>query len=227
MLIFQRKPLPSIRAVMFDMDGTLIDSIDAYHEIIKDIMRSLKMELTLSREAVFEYLSQGKNLSDIMFSPDLEDRDKAVEQFRILAIRAFRDIFSRGAVDLIDGTNELLEKLKRRGFAMAVVTSSPSEVILPYLKRKNLKPYLSCVVGRTEVSRLKPFPDPLLKCMKILNAKPGESLYVGDSVIDIQAGKAAGTWTGGVLTGTSDASRLKAEAPDLILDTVGDLLTVL
>ncbi len=227
MLVFQRNPLPSIRAVMFDMDGTLIDSIDVYHEIIKDIMGSLKVELTLSREAVFEYLSQGKNLSDVIFPHDLEDREEAVGQFRILAIRAFRDIFSKGTVELIDGVDHLFEELKRRGFSLAIVTSSSTEVILPFLKKKRLHPYLSCLLGRTEVARLKPSPDPLMKCMKILNAKPDESLYVGDSVIDIQAGKAAGTWTGGVLTGTSGVDRLKAEAPDVILDTVGDLLAVL
>jgi HAD superfamily hydrolase (TIGR01549 family) len=227
MLVFQRKQLHSIKAIMFDMDGTLIDSIDVYHEIIRDIMDCLDMEMTLSREELFENLSQGKNLSDIFFPAHLSDRERAIEQFRILAIRAFKKIFAEGAVELIDGVDHLFEELRSRGFSLAIVTSSSTDVILPFLKTRKLEPYLNCVVGRTEVSRLKPFPDPLLKCMGILDVEPDQSVYVGDSVIDIQAGKAAGTWTGGVLTGTSDVESLKAEGPDVILDTVGDLLSIL
>ncbi len=82
MLIFQKRPFHSIRAIIFDMDGTLIDSIDAYHAILKDVMERLGMELTFSREVLFETFSQGKKLSDIIFPPDLENRRMIVEQFQ-------------------------------------------------------------------------------------------------------------------------------------------------
>lgn len=212
---------------MFDMDGTLIDSIDVYHGIVSGIMERLGMEMSLSRAVLFESLSHGKKLSDILFRPDMEGRKGIVDQFRTLAIQAFKEIFSRGEVELIDGVVPLFQELRSRGFSLAIVTSSMTEVIAPFLKRTNIYPYLNSVVGRTEVSRLKPFPDPLLECMKMMNVEPYQSIYIGDSVIDIQAGKAAGTWTGGVLTGTSDVDRLKAEAPDVILETVGDLLAIL
>ena len=227
MLIFQKRPFHSIRAIIFDMDGTLVDSIDTYHAIVKDAMEYLGMELTASREMVFESLSQGKKLSDIIFPPDLENRSIIVQRFRVLAINAFKEIFSRGTVELIDGVIHLFSGLKGRGFSLAIVTSSMTEIVVPFLKAKNLHPYLNCVLGRTEVPQLKPAPDPLLKCMEILNVEPCETVYVGDSAVDIQAGKAAGVWTVGVLTGTSDLNRLKAEAPDAILHSVGDLLTIL
>ena len=222
-----KRPFDSIRAIIFDMDGTLIDTIDLYHAILRDIMEFLGMELTLSRELLFETLSQGKKLSDIIFPPDMKNRIMTVEQFSTLAMNAFKEIFSRGDVDLIDGVQPLFEELTHRGFRLAIVTSSMTEVIVPFLKAKMLHPYLNCVLGRAEVPRLKPLPDPLLKCMEILNVQPRESIYVGDSAVDIQAGKAAGAWTVGVLTGTSNLSRLKAEAPDTILNSVGDLLTIL
>jgi HAD superfamily hydrolase (TIGR01509 family) len=222
-----KRPFDSIRAIIFDMDGTLIDTIDLYHAILRDIMEFLGMELSLSRELLFETLSQGKKLSDIIFPPDMKNRITTVDQFSTLAMNAFKEIFSRGDVDLIDGVQPLFEELTQRGFRLAIVTSSMTEVIVPFLKAKMLHPYLNCVLGRAEVPRLKPLPDPLLKCMEILNVQPRESIYVGDSAVDIQAGKAAGAWTVGVLTGTSNLSRLKAEAPDAILDSVGDLLTIL
>jgi len=227
MLIFQKRPFHSIRAIIFDMDGTLVDSIDTYHAIVKDAMECLGMELTTSREILFESLSQGKKLSDIILPPGLENRSIIVQRFRALAINAFKETFSQGTVELIDGVIRLFNGLKGRGFSLAIVTSSMTEVVVPFLKAKNLHSYLNCVLGRTEVPQLKPAPDPLLKCMEILNVEPCETIYVGDSAVDIQAGKAAGVWTVGVLTGTSDLNRLKAEAPDAILHSVGDLLTIL
>jgi len=130
-------------------------------------------------------------------------------------------------VEVFDGVIRLMDELKGRGFALAIVTSSMTEVIVPFLEARNLHSYLNCVLGRTEVPQLKPAPEPLLKCMEILNVEPHEAIYVGDSAIDIQAGKAAGVWTVGVLTGTSDLNRLKAEAPDAILHSVEDLLSIL
>ncbi len=227
MPIFQKRSFGSITAIIFDMDGTLIDSIDVYHAILKDIMECLGMKLTSSREMLFETLSYGKRLSDIIFPPDLQNRRMIVERFNLLAMNAFKETFSRGKVELIDGVIHLFNELKGRGLSLAIVTSSMTEVVVPFLKAKNLHSYLNCVLGRTEVPQLKPSPDPLLKCMEILNVEPGETIYVGDSAVDIQAGKAAGVWTVGVLTGTSDLNRLKAEAPDAVLHSVGDLVTIL
>jgi HAD superfamily hydrolase (TIGR01662 family) len=226
-LVFQKRPFHAIRAIIFDMDGTLIDSIDVYHAILKDVMECLGMELTSSREILFESLSRGKRLSDIIFPPDLENRRRIVEQFNALAIDAFKETFFRGKVELIDGVSRVLDELKGRGFSLAIVTSSMTEVVVPFLKARNLHSHLNCVLGRTEVPQLKPSPEPLLKCMEILNVEPRETIYVGDSAVDIQAGKAAGVWTVGVLTGASDLNLLKTEAPDAILHSMGDLLTIL
>ena len=225
-ILFQKRRFPSVKAVLFDMDGTLIDSMSTYYAIIRDVMEQVGMEITLSRELLFESLSRGETLSNVVFTPGMRHQESIVRRFNTLALEAFREMFSRGDVALIDGVDTLLEELRRREFLLAIVTSSRAEIIVPFLKAKNIHPYLSCVIGRFEASRLKPFPDPLLKCTEILDVHPGEAIYVGDSIIDIQAGKAAGTGTVGVLTGTSDIDGLKAEAPDAILDSVGDLLTL-
>jgi HAD superfamily hydrolase (TIGR01509 family) len=227
MLIHQRKPLESIKAIIFDMDGTLIDSIDLYHRLIEDILKWLGEEMPLTRELLFECLSQGRKISDIIFAPDLDDRERVVTRFNLMALQSFKDVFSRGEVELIDGVDGLFEELKIRGFSLAIVTSSMTEIVIPFLKARRLHGYFACILGRNEVPRLKPFPDPLLKCLEMLDVQSCDSVYVGDSAIDIQAGKAAGTATVGVLTGASDLSRLKAETPDVILDSVGDLLDVL
>jgi len=227
MLVFQKRPFHYIRAIIFDMDGTLIDSIDVYHTIIREVMECLGMEMTYSREVIFKILSEGKNLSDIIFPPDMKNRRRIVEQFRTLIMEQFKETFSQGKVKLINEVNTLLDELRGRGFSLGIVTSSMTEVIVPFLKARNLHSHLDCVIGRTEIPQLKPSPAPLLRCMEILQVEPPETIYVGDSAVDIQAGKAAGVLTVGVLTGSSDLNRLKAEAPDAILHSVGDLLTLL
>jgi HAD superfamily hydrolase (TIGR01509 family) len=227
MVLFQKRPFRAVKAVLFDMDGTLIDSMGAYYGIIRDILEQLNIEITLSRELLFQSLSRGEILSNVVFAPEIRHQKNVVQQFNTLALEAFRAMFSKGDVMLIHGVGPLLEELKRRGFLLAIVTSSRAEIVVPFLKAKNIHPHLSCVIGRFEAPRLKPSPDPILTCMEMLDVHRSEAVYVGDSIIDIQAGKAAGTGTVGVLTGTSDMESLKAEVPDAILDSVGDLLTLL
>lgn len=209
------------------MDGTLIDSMDVYHAIIRDVMECLGMEMTHSREVIFEILSEGKNLSDIIFPHDVKNRRRIVDHFRALIMEKFKEAFSRGKVKVIDEVSTLLGELRSKGFYLGIATSSMTEIVVPFLKARNLHSYLHCVIGRTEIPQLKPSPAPLLRCMEILHVEPPETIYVGDSAVDIQAGKAAGAWTVGVLTGSSDLNRLEAEAPDAILHSVGDLLTLL
>ncbi|MBW2121972.1 MAG: HAD family hydrolase [Deltaproteobacteria bacterium] len=227
MLVYCNRSFHGLKAVIFDMDGTIIDSIDLYYAVIKDVMGRLGMDTALTRQVLSEGMSQGKRLADIIFPSGLEDRERAVEDFRTLSTNAYKQIFSKGEVELIDGVDGLLEDLRLRGFSLAIVTSSLSEVVVPFLKARNLDSFFACVLGQTEVSRLKPHPDPLLRCAEILGITPCESVYVGDSIIDIRAGKAAGSATIGVLTGASDLDLLMGEAPDAILDSVGDLPAVL
>jgi phosphoglycolate phosphatase-like HAD superfamily hydrolase len=83
------------------------------------------------------------------------------------------------------------------------------------------------IVGREDVEIRKPHPEPVLKCLGHLGLAPQETVYIGDSPIDIQAGKAAGSYTIGVLTGTSPQHILHLEGPDHILPSVAGLSSIL
>jgi phosphoglycolate phosphatase-like HAD superfamily hydrolase len=82
-------------------------------------------------------------------------------------------------------------------------------------------------VGREDVSQRKPHPEPVLLCASRLGLEPAEAVYVGDSPIDIEAGRAAGMRTIGVLTGTSTRERLAPLDPDHILESAIELLDLL
>jgi pyrophosphatase PpaX len=85
----------------------------------------------------------------------------------------------------------------------------------------------SGIVGREDVESRKPHPEPVLKCLGHLELDPQEVVYIGDSPIDIRAGKAAGSYTVGVLTGTSPHEVLHGEDPDHILESVVGLPDIL
>jgi phosphoglycolate phosphatase-like HAD superfamily hydrolase len=92
------------------------------------------------------------------------------------------------------------------------------------LRRNGLKDCIDIVITRNEVQRLKPAPDAIIECIKMLDLSPEDCIYIGDSVVDILAGKSAGTKTVGVLTGVSSYENLKKENPDIIIRDISELM---
>jgi len=125
----------------------------------------------------------------------------------------------------IPGSIELLHDLHARGFQVGIATSSGRA--LPFLDRWGVRQLFDGIVGREDVEIRKPHPEPVLKCLGHLGLAPQETVYIGDSPIDIQAGKAAGSYTIGVLTGTSPQHILHLESPDHILPSVAGLSSIL
>jgi HAD superfamily hydrolase (TIGR01509 family) len=123
--------------------------------------------------------------------------------------------------EAIPGSVALLHDLHSRGLRLGIATSSGRA--LPFLDRWGVRRLFSGIVGREDVEIRKPHPEPVLKCIGHLGLDPSGVVYVGDSPIDIRAGKAAGSYTVGVLTGTSPHAVLQLEVPDHILSSVADL----
>ncbi len=127
--------------------------------------------------------------------------------------------------EAIPGSIELLHDLHAQGLRLGIATSSGRA--LPFLDRWGVRHVFRGIVGREDVESRKPHPEPILKCLSHLALDPHEVTYVGDSIVDIRAGKAAGVSTVGVLTGTSTQAILHDEEPDHILDSVAALLHIL
>jgi HAD superfamily hydrolase (TIGR01509 family) len=127
--------------------------------------------------------------------------------------------------EAIPGSLALLRDLHTRGLRLGIATSSGRA--LPFLDRWEVRHLFSGIVGREDVESRKPHPEPVLKCLGHLKLDPQEVIYIGDSPIDIRAGKAAGAYTVGVLTGTSPHAVLHCEDPDHILESVVGLPSIL
>jgi len=127
-------------------------------------------------------------------------------------------------VTLFPGTRETLERLKEAGFGLGVVTSKGLIVASEGLNLFNLMPLFDVLVTYEDSTLHKPNPDPLLVACEQLSIEPAQALYVGDAVVDIQAGKAAGTQTAGVTWGAGTRLEIEKASPDYIFEQMADVL---
>ena len=212
-----------VDAVIFDLDGTLIDSIGAYFGLVEEVCCQLALSIP-SHEVILEVARSG-DLHKILPEEIIGGKDGVIDQ----AVTIIRENFPRMFEDnvcLVPGAANILEQLHAQGMKIGIVTSTHRRFIdgkMSPLRRAGVADLIESVICIEDVVRFKPEPDPLLECAVRLGVAAGRSVYIGDSYIDIKAGKAAGMKTVGVLTGMDSYERLKEEEPDLMLGSVREL----
>jgi pyrophosphatase PpaX len=204
-----------LRAVLFDLDGTLINSIDQIVACWQHAVRTC-LGREISREEVLPTL--GRALLEC-FEELAPGRGEELRQ----AYRAYQKITHDHMVTPVSGTREALERLRAAGITLGIVTSKGLPMTMEGLNLFGLAPYFDVLVTYEDTERHKPHPDPLLVAAQRTGIEPANTLYVGDAVVDIQAGKAAGTWTAGVTWGASTRDALAAACPDYIFDSMEEL----
>lgn len=209
----------SWRTVLFDLDGTLADTVDL---ILRSFRHTMETHLGEAPPDALWLETIGRPLRDSLrvFARSPEEVLRMTETY-VTFQRARHD-------DLVGhyrGVPELLEGLAGAGIPMAVVTSKRREMALRTLDRCGLLPYFEHVVCADEVERGKPHPEPVHLAMTRLGVSAGpEVLFVGDSVFDMRAGRAAGVSTGAALWGPIDREVLAVENPDHWLGRPLDVL---
>jgi len=181
-----------ISGVLFDLDGTLVDSAPDLGAAV-NAMR-VKRGLAPLDEAVLRphasHGARGLVGAGFALSPDHADFPPLRDEF--LAIYAGA-LCVRTAV--FPEVPALLAALDAAGLPWGIVTNKASRLTLPLLEALNMATCTSCVVCGDTTARAKPFPDPLLEAARRLDVPPLECLYVGDAERDVQAGLAAGMTT--------------------------------
>jgi len=206
--------------VLFDLDGTVIDS----GAIILASMRHAAKEV-LGEEPSDELLMAAVG------GPGLEAQMHALAPDRVdELVRVYRAHNEPLHEELAwcPGIDDLLVRLKDEGRRLGIVTAKRRATVELAFNVLPLEHLFDTVVGGDETARHKPDPEPLLLAAERLNFEPKDCAYVGDSPFDIRAAKAAGmdaiavTW-GGI----HDRAKLEAEEPDAIVDNAEELLGVL
>lgn len=218
-----------IRAMMFDLDGTLIDSIPAYFELMASVLEVVGIP-PAPLHLTAEFLTDGITVLEKIIPEEMAgQKEELTQAFISVGAELSKGLFE-DTVQVIKGVPELFSLLCRRNILIAVVTATHRRAIhrkLRPLVRGNIRDALREVVVIEDAPKQKPAPDPLLECARRLEVAVEHCVYVGDSHVDIRAGNAAGMMTIGVLTGLDDYDTLKKEDPAMILKSVDEIRGVL
>ncbi len=187
------EPIVDVRAVLFDLDGTLLDTVPDLHVALCAMLRDLgHPELPI--EATRAYVGRGMaNLIKRALADSLDAGDDTLAPPEAVAL--FRQHYAREngrQAKLFPGVAEGLRAIRAMGLPMAVITNKPEGFTRPLLEMMGLTEYFPVVVGGDNLPRHKPDPMSLVWACGRLGIWPKEALFIGDSVNDFLAARAAG-----------------------------------
>ena len=183
-----------IKAVLFDLDGTLLDSAP---DLVGSLnwVRETENLSPLPLSDMSQYVSKG---AVGLLQAGMPGSDKnTFETWRLRFLEHYAENSFRHSL-LYDGVPELLDFLGSEGIPWGVVTNKIESLTLPIIEAANLRDTVSCIVCGDTLKESKPHPAPVLLACELLDVVPGETLFAGDDIRDIQAGNAAGTQTAAI-----------------------------
>lgn len=204
--------------VLFDLDGTLIDSGAIILASFRHATRTvLEREIP---EAELAALVGGSNIHDQMRAIDDAQADELVRVYRE------HNEPLHDQLEAFEGIELLLAELREQGRRLGIVTAKRRKTVELAFAVLPLEPYFDVVVTSDVTERHKPDPAPVLAALDDLGASPGETAFVGDSPFDVQAGRAAGVFTVAVAWGNIHPVDALVEA-DVLVESPAQLLDVL
>lgn len=207
--------LAAVDCILFDLDGTLVDSVELILASFRHATAAVLGE-ALPDDVMMRNVGVPLRTQMEEFSPEHVDE----------LLAAYREHNGRVHDELLGeypGTEEVLERLAQAGFAMGVVTSKSAPVARRGLERYGLERFFGAVVAMEDTDRHKPEPDPLLRAAGLLGREAGRCAYVGDAPQDILAAKAAGMVSVGATWGAHTAEKVAGAEPDFVLHSVSEL----
>jgi pyrophosphatase PpaX len=213
--------MPHIRTVLFDLDGTLIDSIG----LIIDSYRHTLSVHGLPPRSDDEWLRGIGTPLRTQFAELVEDA--AMMETLIATYREYNLAHHDSRVSVYAGIVEVVRSVKQAGCATGLVTSKNRPGALRGLGVAGLVDAIDVLVCADDVTNPKPHREPVDQAVALLRADPSTTVYVGDSVHDMQSGRSAGVLTAAVLWGPFTREDLAPSAPDYWLSRPEELITLI
>lgn len=228
-----RKPLyqspefspDQIEAILFDLDGTLVDTDDlAVERISRRLSPFLgRRAAPVTRWLLMQAETPGNSLITLLDMLHLDHKLRGL----VDRLGRWRGVYPAKEFRLIPGVKNMVLALQPH-YRMALVTTRTRYHIEEFLFRfPAIGTALEVSCGAQDTRRLKPHPEPVLLAARELGAPPERCLMVGDTTVDIRSGRRAGAWTAGVLCGFGRRHELARAGAHLILANTADLLMVL
>lgn len=219
--------LTSVDAVLFDLDGTLVDTIPLIFACYEHTLAAHLPGYDPGRRVIIANL--GRSLNDILFdfaaAAGVND-PAAMSRTMLHTYRSFQRVNMDRLIRPYDGMREALAGLRDRGLTLGVVTSKVEWAARECYEHYGLGEFLSVQVFHDDTERHKPDPEPLLLAASKGGLTVGRTVYVGDSIHDMAAGRAAGMQTIGVLWGPSEREELLQAGADELAVTPADLVAI-
>ncbi len=181
-----------IRVVMFDLDGTLLDTAPDFVAVVNQLLLENECE-QLPHEVIRASVSNGsKALITLAF--EIEETHQQFQSLRARLLELYTQhiaVFTKP----FPGIQDLLDKLAAHNIAWGIATNKPAAYTIPLMEQLNIQPAPAIVICPDHVQDSKPHPESLFLAAKELGCTPEEIIYIGDHERDIQCGKRAGSLT--------------------------------
>jgi HAD superfamily hydrolase (TIGR01549 family) len=203
--------------IFLDLDGTIIDSTDAYLEAARIAFHAIEKQPP-KKQVLLEI---PKRVEQHLSIDDLTGKN--TERFMQVYLEAYYSVTEK-TTKLFPHTQSTLEALSSRAkLALITMRHCPNGMVKKELDNLGILRYFSHVVTALDTAKPKPSPEALIRCVEALDVEMCDCIIAGDSVNDIRAGKAAGARTVAVLSGLYGRAELVRECPDLVLPDVSTL----
>jgi HAD superfamily hydrolase (TIGR01549 family) len=215
--------LARIKALCFDVDGTLSDTDDLYTQRISRFFPRFlfKDPDYAARRFVMWVEAPGNALLGLADRLGIDDEIIAVIDW----LSRHRKQSSKKFL-LVAGVDEMLKQLHGR-YPMAIVSARDEHGTMAFLEQFDLAKYFDVIVTGLSAKHTKPYPDPILLAAKKMNIAPENCLMIGDTTVDIRAGRSAGAQTVGVLCGFGEEPELRKMGADMILKDTPKLVELM
>lgn len=210
--------MKEIEATLFDVDGTLLDTREFVYQAYEYTFR-LHGISPISKEEIDEMMGKPLEVCYKHFAPSY-DVGTLCETHRT---------FQTGNLHLsvpFPNTQDTLTKIKEAGIKTAAITTRSQRTSIRTLELAGIKDKIDVVISGEDGTKHKPHPEPLLRALEQLKIEPGRAVMVGDTDVDVLAGKNAKTKTIGVTYGFH-GKRIKESNPDYVVDDIAEIIPII
>ncbi len=217
----------AVEAILFDLDGTLIDTDDQAVAALACRLTPLARLVPFAPDALARRLvmwaeTPGNALVTLFDRVGVDDNIFAIGD----TLRGWRGLRPRANLPLVPGVGLAIQALAQR-YRLAIVTTRGRRDAEAFLAGHDLAHLFSSVVTRESTRRVKPHPAPLHFVAERLGLPPQRCVMVGDTTVDVRSARAAGAWVAAVLSGFGTRDELERAGADLVLDSVAQLVDIM
>lgn len=213
------------RLVMFDLDGTLVDSVPDLAAAVDKTLQVLGQPAA-GIEQVRDWVGNGARVLVRRALAGSLEHAQVDEGYAQQALQLFMQYYaeSHALTQVYPGVRQTLERLREQQVELAIVTNKPERFVAPLLDEKGLGGYFRWIVGGDTLPQQKPDPAALLHVLRLARVDAAQALFVGDSRNDVRAAKAAGVTCVALSYGYNHGRPIAEENPARVLDNLTGLL---